>query len=96
MPRMTFSEASSRYSPIVGRVTQYLNIAMRDALDKTGHLHRNISISNVILVREPDRPVRRGYLIDWDSCCPADESGEATETGRAVGSILVPYPPRCL
>ncbi len=69
-------------------MTYDTTVAMRDAFCKTAHLHRDISISNVILVREPGRHVRKGYLIDWDSCCPIDESGEATETGRAVGSIL--------
>ena len=69
-------------------VSHDINLAMGDAFSKTAHLHRDISISNIILVRERGRCLRRGYLIDWDSCCPANESQEATETGRAVGSIL--------
>ncbi len=89
---MTSSKASSRYSQIVSQITHDINTAMRDAFKMTAHLHRDISISNVILVRESGRTMRRGYLIDWDSCCPADESGEAAETGRAVGSFLVRYP----
>ena len=57
---------------------------MRDALAKGNTLHRDISVSNIILVREPGQARRKGYLIDWDSCCDVDEAGRALVAGRAV------------
>ena len=57
---------------------------MRGALSRAGRLHRDISLGNLVLVREPGQVTRRGYLIDWDASCDVDESGEAIETGRAV------------
>ncbi|KAI1793362.1 hypothetical protein LXA43DRAFT_885991 [Ganoderma leucocontextum] len=54
-----------------------------DAFTRNARLHRDISLANVILVRESESVRRKGYLIDWDSSCDVDESGEATETGRA-------------
>ena len=61
---------------------------MKDAFTKDTNLHRDISISNIILLREPGQTRRRGILIDWDSCCDVDESGEAVEAGRAVRLVL--------
>ncbi|RPD62303.1 hypothetical protein L226DRAFT_458441 [Lentinus tigrinus ALCF2SS1-7] len=61
--------------------------AMRDALRHDSRLHRDISIGNVILVREKDRDVRRGVLIDWETSCRVDEAGKAVESGR-VGTWL--------
>ncbi len=58
---------------------------MKDALDKGSRLHRDISIGNIILVREPDRRIRRGYLVDWETSCEVDEAGQSLEPGRAVG-----------
>ncbi|TFK89719.1 hypothetical protein K466DRAFT_597544 [Polyporus arcularius HHB13444] len=57
--------------------------AMKDALDKGSRLHRDISIGNIILVREPDRRIRRGYLVDWETSCEVDEAGQSLEPGRA-------------
>ncbi|RPD54650.1 hypothetical protein L226DRAFT_509635 [Lentinus tigrinus ALCF2SS1-7] len=56
--------------------------AMRDALAKDSRIHRDISIGNFILVKEPDRAVRRGYLIDWEASCRIDEEGNARLVGR--------------
>ncbi|KAI0755195.1 hypothetical protein C8Q80DRAFT_1094590 [Daedaleopsis nitida] len=56
--------------------------AMRDALQKDSRIHRDISVGNIILVQEPDSPVRKGYLIDWEMSCRIDESGDACESGR--------------
>ena len=64
------------------------DLAMKDAFTKDINLHRDISISNIILLREPGQTRRRGILIDWDSCCDVDESGEAVEAGRAVRLVL--------
>ena len=61
---------------------------MKDAFTKDTNLHRDISVSNIILLREPGQTRRRGILIDWDSCCDVDESGEAVEAGRAVRLVL--------
>ncbi|KAI1788469.1 hypothetical protein LXA43DRAFT_894557 [Ganoderma leucocontextum] len=56
--------------------------AMRDALEKDSRIHRDISVSNVILVKELGGTVRRGYLIDWETSCKVDDAGAATEAGR--------------
>ncbi|OSC97317.1 hypothetical protein PYCCODRAFT_1419686 [Trametes coccinea BRFM310] len=58
-------------------------IAMKDAYEKGSRIHRDLSVGNVILVKEPDRPIRRGYLIDWDASDLVDEAGEALHSGRA-------------
>ncbi len=57
---------------------------MKDALKLGSRLHRDISIGNIILVREKDRPIRRGYLIDWDASYSVDDSGVSMAPGRAV------------
>ncbi|KAI0324169.1 hypothetical protein GY45DRAFT_1263369 [Cubamyces sp. BRFM 1775] len=58
-------------------------VAMQDALAKDKRLHRDLSAGNIILVKEPDHPVRRGYLIDWDASIRVDKKGEALQAGRA-------------
>ena len=58
---------------------------MQDAFAKDKRLHRDLSAGNIILVKEPDHPVRRGYLIDWDASIRVDKKGEALQAGRAVG-----------
>ncbi|KAI0333654.1 hypothetical protein GY45DRAFT_1243997 [Cubamyces sp. BRFM 1775] len=55
--------------------------AMRDAHTKAGILHRDISLGNIILVKEPGRNTRKGYLIDWEASCPVDELGRAVRDG---------------
>ena len=57
---------------------------MRDALVKDSRIHRDISIGNIILVKETDSPVRRGYLVDWETSCKVDDTGIAEEAGRVV------------
>ncbi|TFK87463.1 hypothetical protein K466DRAFT_662999 [Polyporus arcularius HHB13444] len=56
--------------------------AMRDALTKGSRLHRDISVGNILLVKESDQSVRKGYLIDWESSCKVDVSGVACQGGR--------------
>ncbi|KAI0632324.1 hypothetical protein C8Q77DRAFT_1060473 [Trametes polyzona] len=58
-------------------------IAMQDALAKDLRIHRDLSFGNIILVREPDRALRRGYLIDWEASDRIDEVGESLQDGRA-------------
>ncbi|RDX42642.1 hypothetical protein OH76DRAFT_1488523 [Lentinus brumalis] len=65
--------------------------AMSDARYKASRLHRDISLGNIILVAEPDRSVRRGYLIDWDASCGVDESGAALRRGRAGTWEFLPF-----
>lgn len=60
---------------------------MRDALAKDSRIHRDLSVGNVILVKEPESAVRRGYLIDWEASDQVDEGGEAKDAGRAVSEI---------
>ncbi len=59
---------------------------MKDALVKDSRLHRDVSVGNIILARHGEKSIRTGYLIDWESSCDVDESGEATKPGRAVCS----------
>ncbi|RPD73877.1 hypothetical protein L226DRAFT_583193 [Lentinus tigrinus ALCF2SS1-7] len=63
--------------------THDILVAMRDALAKDSRIHRDLSVSNIILVKHPDRTIRQGYLIDWEVSCVVDESGEAYASGRA-------------
>ncbi|KAI0775522.1 hypothetical protein BD413DRAFT_470915 [Trametes elegans] len=58
-------------------------LAMRDAFTKDFRLHRDISVGNIILVREPSNAIRKGYLIDWDASDSVDDTGEAQHPGRA-------------
>ncbi|KAI9062438.1 hypothetical protein FKP32DRAFT_1653023 [Trametes sanguinea] len=58
-------------------------LAMKDALAKGSRIHRDISVGNIILVKEPGSRVRRGCLIDWDASDRVDEKGEALHPGRA-------------
>ncbi|OSD02405.1 hypothetical protein PYCCODRAFT_400579 [Trametes coccinea BRFM310] len=57
--------------------------AMRDALEKDSRIHRDLSVGNIVLVKEPDRAVRKGYLIDWEASDRIDDAGEALHRGRA-------------
>ncbi|KAI0688873.1 hypothetical protein C8Q76DRAFT_685963 [Earliella scabrosa] len=57
--------------------------AMKDALRLDSRLHRDISIGNIILVKESHGDVRRGYLVDWESSTRTDANGKALEAGRA-------------
>ena len=63
--------------------------AMRDAYTLASRLHRDISIGNIILVREPGSTIRKGYLIDWDASCEVDASGVSVVPGRAVRYLLL-------
>ncbi|KAJ2965239.1 hypothetical protein NUW54_g14185 [Trametes sanguinea] len=58
-------------------------VAMRDALEKASRIHRDLSVGNIILVKEPDRTVRKGYLIDWEASDRIDDAGESLHRGRA-------------
>ncbi|KAJ8470016.1 hypothetical protein ONZ51_g8611 [Trametes cubensis] len=58
--------------------------AMRDALEKDARVHRDISVSNIILVREEEGAARKGYLVDWESSSRVDDKGfslDRTRTG---------------
>ena len=57
---------------------------MRDAQDKASRTHRDISVANILLVKEPGSTMRRGVLIDWETSSEVDESGLAQSPGRAV------------
>ena len=57
---------------------------MKDALAKDSRIHRDLSVGNIILVKEPGRAIRRGYLIDWDASERVDDKGESLHAGRAV------------
>lgn len=64
--------------------SQLISSAMRDASSKTSRLHRDISIGNIILVKEPGRETRRGYLIDWETSSPLDSEGRSLDKNRTV------------
>ncbi|EIW59666.1 uncharacterized protein TRAVEDRAFT_71649 [Trametes versicolor FP-101664 SS1] len=57
--------------------------AMRDAHAKDSRIHRDISVGNIILVKEPGQDIRRGYLIDWEASSVIDATGESLQPGRA-------------
>lgn len=59
--------------------------AMRDAFAKDSRIHRDISLGNVILVRDPTRPVRKGVLIDWEVSSEVDADGNSRDLNRTVG-----------
>ena len=61
-----------------------LYLAMRETLGNDSRIHRDISVGNIILVKEPSATMRRGYLIDWETSCKVDDAGAATEAGRVV------------
>ncbi len=61
---------------------------MRDALRLDSRLHRDISVGNILLVREEGRDVRRGVLVDWETSCRVDDTGKAVEPGRVVSCRL--------
>ncbi|KAH9931684.1 uncharacterized protein BXZ73DRAFT_101596 [Epithele typhae] len=57
--------------------------ALRQAFTKSSRLHRDVSLANIILVREGDAAVRRGVLIDWDASAPVNETGRSVVLGVA-------------
>ncbi|KAL1950100.1 hypothetical protein VTO73DRAFT_5222 [Trametes versicolor] len=57
--------------------------AMRDARSKDSRIHRDISVGNIVLVKEPGQDIRRGYLIDWEASISVDAAGESMHPGRA-------------
>ena len=48
---------------------------MNDAHTRASRLHRDISLGNIIVVREKGHTIRRGYLVDWDASCETDDLG---------------------
>lgn len=60
---------------------------MRDARSKDSRIHRDISVGNIILVKEPGHEIRRGYLIDWEASNVIDAAGESMQPGRAVCAL---------
>ncbi|KAI0357832.1 hypothetical protein OH77DRAFT_1305388 [Trametes cingulata] len=56
--------------------------AMRDAYSKASRLHRDISVGNIILVKEAPGDVRKGYLIDWEGSSRVDGEGRSLEKCR--------------
>ncbi|KAI0350370.1 hypothetical protein OH77DRAFT_1431108 [Trametes cingulata] len=64
------------------RATYDVFHAMRDALQKDSRIHRDISIGNIILVRETAGAARRGYLIDWETSSLIDEKGQSLDPER--------------
>ncbi|KAI0935442.1 hypothetical protein AcV7_003874 [Taiwanofungus camphoratus] len=56
--------------------------AMLGARNKNNRLHRDISLGNIIMVKEPSSPIRRGYLVDWELSCYVDRQGQARQYER--------------
>ncbi|KAI0712055.1 hypothetical protein C8Q76DRAFT_597981, partial [Earliella scabrosa] len=67
------------------RATYDVFQAINDAYTLGKRLHRDVSVGNVILVREGSGTSRKGYLIDWDASCEIDDSGASVEA-RRVGT----------
>ena len=86
----------STYDVFTGalRINQSLEViandveAMKEAWANASQIHRDISLGNIILVKEPHRRIRRGYLIDWESSSEIDESGQARIPGRSVSTLM--------
>ena len=62
---------------------------MLDAHAHASRLHRDISIGNIVLVREQNSSVRKGHLVDWDASCDTDDAGKALDVGRVVRIMYI-------
>lgn len=60
---------------------------MRDALEKDSRLHRDISVGNILLVKERGSETRRGYLIDWEASSRVDGDGRSLCPYRMVSTL---------
>lgn len=94
--RSTYDVFHGEYSSVSrGSASLTARTALRDAVGLASALHRDISIGNIILVREDGQATRTGYLIDWDACFPVSETGECIEAGRVVSycrrAMVVPW-----
>ncbi|KAL1939417.1 hypothetical protein VTO73DRAFT_9973 [Trametes versicolor] len=69
---------------VTKHVQDQLDIAGDDlARAVTEHYQQgDISIGNIILVKEPGRDTRRGYLIDWETSSRMDPQGCSLDTSR--------------
>ncbi|KAL6302460.1 hypothetical protein BKA93DRAFT_395403 [Sparassis latifolia] len=56
-----------------------------DARDKAKVFHRDISIGNVLFVKEPGEDIRHGYLIDWELSSHIGDDG-LSESDWTVGT----------
>jgi len=63
--------------------------AVMDAHSKAMAIHRDLSLGNIILYRIPDRPIRVGYLIDWELGCKTDGT-TAWNDVLTVSSYMIP------
>ena len=68
-----------------------LPAALDSAYKRARRLHRDVSIDNIILYRQPGSARRMGLLSDWEFSTVADSSGKATDNLRIV-SILSLFP----
>ena len=55
-----------------------------EALDNNGILHRDISVSNLILVPVKGSTTRKGFLIDFDFAIDNKQDREKSRNKRAV------------
>ena len=55
-----------------------------EALDNNGILHRDISVSNLVLVPTKGSTIRKGFLIDFDSSVIYKQDREKSRDKRAV------------
>ena len=60
-----------------------------DAHSKAKMLHRDPSVDNIILYRPPGKPIRVGYLVDWEMSCKGDRK-TARDYVLAVSSRAFP------
>lgn len=51
-------------------------------------LHRDISVGNIVLLKDPSSDIRKGYLVDWEASCRLDPAGNICEgqPGQTVGT----------
>lgn len=57
------------------------DLAIRAACTLTNRLHRDISVVDLILVRDHPDSVRKGHLIDWEVSSEVNDSGASQDAG---------------
>lgn len=62
---------------------------MRDASSKVQRIHRDISIGNIVLVKESGCNTRQGYLIDWETSSAVDSEGRSLDSNRTVSPMFI-------
>ncbi|KZP30197.1 hypothetical protein FIBSPDRAFT_946293 [Athelia psychrophila] len=57
-----------------------------DAFTKAGILHGDISVGNILIVRELEGDHTKGVLIDWDLCSLIEDIGQEPRRSARTGT----------